>query len=67
LGYLIIFMLQKTSLVLLSFPLAELQLYPSTSFLAGLMSLAIGVGMISVLCLLLRTLRDPSVYLMRVQ
>ena len=66
-GYLIMYILQRSSLSLLSFPLAELELYPSPSFLMGLLAMAIGVGVISVLCLLLKTLRDPSVYLMRFQ
>jgi len=67
LGYLIIFLLQASSMSILGFPLNELNIYPSASFLLGLQGLAMGVGVLSVLGLLMKVLRDPSVYLIRVQ
>jgi len=66
-GYVIIFFLQRSSLSLLSFPLSELNLYPSLSFIFLLLLLSVGVGILSVFGLLLKVLRTPSIYLIRVQ
>lgn len=67
LGYGMIAGLQRSSMKILSFPLSELSLLPSVHFMAYLLILAVGVGVLSVLGILLKVLRDPSVYLMRVQ
>jgi len=66
-GYVIIFLMHASSLSLFSFPLSELSLFPSVSFIMGLMILSTGVGFLSVLGLLLKVLRNPSIYLIRVQ
>ena len=66
-GFAVVFLLGRSSFSLFSLPLSELNLIPSTSFLLSLMLLAVGVGVLSVLGLLVRILRNPSVYLIRVQ
>ena len=67
LGYGIIILMKASSLSLLSLPLSELNLFPTSGFLLGLLLLASGVGMISVTGLLRRALRDPTVFLMKAQ
>lgn len=67
LGYLIILTLNRSSLTLFSLPLSELNLLPTAGFIISLIVLSVGVGVLSVAGLLLRVLRDPTVYLMKIQ
>jgi len=66
-GYVMIYLIQRSSFTLLSFPLSELNLYPSLPFVLALLLLSVGVGFLSVFGLLLKLLKTPSVYLIRIQ
>ncbi|MCK4614245.1 MAG: ABC transporter permease [Thermoplasmata archaeon] len=66
-GHLIIYSLKRSPLTVFTLPLSELNLYPSLSFILGLLGLALGVGLLSVFGLLLKVLRGPSVHLIRIQ